>query len=296
MYGVIPSSQNEQVYIFTGDSQGTTGTNCWHNWTKPQGISFIKILAIGAGGGGGGGLINASIGRNGPGGGGSGAVTSAIIPASLVDDSLFILCGIGGAGGTGSATPSNGGNGTTSYVSYKIPSIARQYVIVTASGGVGGAAGLSGALQVGASGGAGGGATTLGNSIWALPGTFKSFAGQNGGNGAGISPTVVNGDSITPLLNSIVSPGAGGSSMNTAGTSFPEGTILANGILPAIPSSRDGVWFWNPMCGTGGSGAPNGGNGGNATYGSGGGAGGSGSSGTGNGGRGGDGLVIITCW
>lgn len=303
MYGIIPSSQNEKVYIFTGDSQGSTGTNCWHAWTKPEGISFIQIICIGAGGGGGGGYLNDSAtNRNGAGGGGSGAVTTAILPASLIDDTLYILPGIGGAGanfGTSVNIPQNGSAGTASYVSYRIPSTARQYVIVTASAGGGGGGGIGGTLTAGGAGGSAGSAVTLANHIWSLVGTFKSFAGQAGTAGAGVSPAgTAPAASITPLLGTIVSGGTGSLAAGSAGTNNSAGTILANGILPAIPASGNGLWFWSPLCGSGGSGGNLSAKGGDGAYGCGGGGGGSGplTGGDGRGGRGGHGLVMLICW
>lgn len=301
MYSTVPTIENDNTFIFTGDSQGTTGTNCWHSWTKPAGVSFIRIICIGAGGAGGGGYLNdGATNRNGAGGGGSGAVTTVLIPASLIDDALYILPGIGGATtpfGTSATVASNGSGGTASYVSYKIPSTARQYVVVTAAAGGGGNGGLGGTLTVGGAGGTGGAAATLGNHIWASLGIFKSFAGVNGGDGSGVSGGILAG-SITPLSSTIVSGGAGSASVGSTGTVKAAGTIVASGILPAIASSGNGVWFWNPMCGTGGSGGGAAAAGGIGAYGCGGGGGGSGAltGGVGTGGRGGDGLVIINCW
>jgi hypothetical protein len=63
-------------------------------WMKPVGKSIAQVIAIGGGGGGCG-----SSATNPGGGGGGGCVSSALIPLSLLPDSLTVEVGGGGAGG-----------------------------------------------------------------------------------------------------------------------------------------------------------------------------------------------------
>ena len=108
----------QSIQIFT--SSGT--------WTKPSGISKIKVTVVGGGGGGGG---TAQYDSNGKGGGGGGGASIKIIDVSAVS-SVSVTVGSGGYGGyqddgsTGgtssfgaycSATGGIGGGGGSGYVS-----------------------------------------------------------------------------------------------------------------------------------------------------------------------------------
>ena len=75
----------------------------WQAWHKPQGRSFLYMIAIGAGGGGGGGDSSGVVGG---GGGGGGAIVTALIPLFAVPDILYVNVSAGGVGGLANANAS----------------------------------------------------------------------------------------------------------------------------------------------------------------------------------------------
>ncbi|MFG6591291.1 hypothetical protein [Sulfitobacter sp. 1A12157] len=201
----------------------TSGT-----WTKPEGVSFVYVEAVGGGGGGG----------NHPGasskaGGSGGEGVSRLFLAADVSSSESIVIGAGGLGTANGAESTASDGGSTSMGS-----------LITASGGYGGnqiTPTPAGAVKKGISksafdmlavyfphsgyGGAGdavedvrrGGATTYGggggggaNSSYSsdTPGGVSKFAG-NGGSGSYTSG-VKGGDGQTP-------GGGGGGSINNGG-------------------------------------------------------------------------------
>ena len=110
----LPSQQDQRFWVYTAKNV----SNSYWTWLKPPGISFIHIIAIGAGGGGSSSAIwQTGVARVGGGGGGSGGMTSTFLPAYLVPDTLYINVGIGGAGGasTNTTTPNAGLAGTATY-------------------------------------------------------------------------------------------------------------------------------------------------------------------------------------
>jgi len=93
--------QSQQVFTSTGSS----------TWTKPAGITKVKVIVTGAGGGGGGGQSTG----NGGAGGGAGGTAIEIIDVSSVS-TVAVTVGTGGSGGAGGG--SGGAGGTSSFGSY----------------------------------------------------------------------------------------------------------------------------------------------------------------------------------
>ena len=114
----------------------------WQAWHKPQGRSFLYMIAIGAGGGGGGGDSSGVVGG---GGGGGGAIVTALIPLFAVPDILYVNVSAGGVGGLANA---NASAAATTYIASS-PTNTRGYAIASVACGVAGSAG-------GGAGGAGG--------------------------------------------------------------------------------------------------------------------------------------------
>jgi hypothetical protein len=140
-----------------GPSGVTLGTNAiddWHNvglvsvqvilgtgtWTKPSGISKVRVYVTGGGGSGGGGGANADFGA----GGGAGGTAIKLIDVRAIST---VSCTVGGGGAvnTASAAANGAAGGTSSFGSY-----------CSATGGAGGIFGNAGP-GVGGYGGSGSG-------------------------------------------------------------------------------------------------------------------------------------------
>jgi len=291
----------------------------WQIWTKPSNINFVYMYVIGSGGAGGGGRTSGNNSGGGGGGGASSSITTALYPAFLLPDTLYINVGVGSPGaaaGTGAAS------GALSYISTN-PSTTSIFIFaqsgdVAAGGGGGGTNSGTGSGVAGAAGTS----WTYSNYPLASMGIVASIIGQIGGAGGTNVPS--DGTSITPTLPITGGAGGGGVSISGANTRAG-GNITGSGFLPSIlGGSADGStvaliggksgfmgikpttesYLHLPMLYTGGSGggskgvtAAVGGRGGDGSYGSGGGGGGASYASTGgSGGRGGDGLVLITCF
>ncbi len=199
--------------------------NASGTWTRPDGVRFALVFAIGAGGGGGGAAGAASSGAAGGGGGGGGLAVSFLDVSALPTNTVTI--GNGGSGG--STSGGNGGTGGPSSFGAE----------VAATGGVGGtgmAAGTTAAIVAGGNGGA-------------------SSAGDLGFGG---SP----GGAALRLDGTVVMSGAGGASFfggggraivvtasGIAGTA--RGSGGAGGGVSASATGRAGgagagglVWIW----------------------------------------------------
>jgi hypothetical protein len=288
----LASQQQQRFWVYT--SKGVN--NVCQTWSKPPGISFVHIIAVGGGGAGASGLgTNTGGNLSGGGGGGSGAVTNVFLPAYLVPDILHIAVGIGSAGGlptTSTTTRNSGAGGTITYVGY-YPNIGAGYTLCLANGG--------GAASTAGGGGAAGTAASTTSMPNAQIGLRNYYAGQAGGTGtnsvntsniaaihritggvggwgggSNLGPTLVLvGDSSLQTYNAYFS--------NTDTSPGPGGIVdLLNFVfgsgLPARPSSVASAQAS-----------------GNSYYGCGGPGGACGNPNSGAGGRGGDGFVIITC-
>lgn len=279
----LPSQQEQRFWVYTGNKV----SNGYQTWSKPPGISFVHIIAIGAGGGGSSGL--GSGGASGGSGGGSGGMTSTFLPAYLIPDSLYINLGIGGAGGastTSSTTRNNGSAGTATYVTF-YPVQSAGYAICFSQGGNGGSATAGGSGNVTNS-------TQQPNSQIGLR-TY--LVGNNGTAGTGGSGTT-NFTSIYRITGGIGAWGAGG-----AGPTFsPPADFALITYAPSDDTQPGGGGINDLIKFVFTTGLParsstvaSAQDSGNSGYGCGGPGGAGGNPNSGAGGRGGDGLVIITC-
>ena len=270
-----PQNCNFQEFLY----RGTTTTGRSERWIKPRGCSMVRFLLIGAGGGGGNG--GASGGFNGASGGGSGAITSLIIPAMFVPDSVIVQVGAGGAGGAAGTGRTGGSSGQATTI-YGLFTSSTAVNLLTASAGGGGdtSAGSAG--------------TVFSNNYFSAAGILTAIAGQAGA----LKDTSVTATSTIPLTG-----GAGGST-TTSGTAG--GTVTPNYGYPVVNSSTtdnadNGYYQLSPLLlGAGGAGggyaaSGSGLHGGNGGIGCGGGGGGRQSTG-GRGGNGGNGAVYIWSW
>src|SRR3990167_7289526 len=134
--GITVDGRNIGVLVNATSSRFTaTGT-----WTRPPGVTRVRVEVVGGGGGGGG--TSTSDADKAAGGGGSGGYAMAVV---VVSGNVTVTVGAGGAGDTdGTGTGVTGGNS----------SFAGD-VTVTANGGVGGSSTGGG----GGAGGAGGSTT-----------------------------------------------------------------------------------------------------------------------------------------
>ena len=283
-YNLPDTSYRTQVFYQSGQ------------WIKPQGITMIYITAIGAGSGGGGG-VSAALGVSalGGGGGGTGCITRLMIPADLVQDTLKVTVGLGGAGAAAGGTGVAGGNTTVDGIPSSLSTL-----VFSNGAGTGG--------SPGGGGGGGGSAMTLQGGNLAGVGVFVSSGGGSGG--AGSNPILANVTYGTlPITGPLpITAGAGGGYKDASNNSFSGGTIIGAGIVPTFSGGTAGggngidcqISTLSPLIqigGSGGGGNANGtgGRGGDGGIGCGGGGGGGGITG-GAGGKGGNGLVIINCW
>jgi hypothetical protein len=201
-YQNLPS--NAQVDWFM---QPTSGSEV-HTWTKPSGCNFVYMIAVGGGGGGGyGGIAATGASRTAGGGGASGCITTLIVPAHLISDSLFIRVGIGGRGATNVTI--TGGAGTATVISaYSLTSGTEEYLF--ANGGNGGTVNSGGTTTTPA----------ITNSTLATIGKWQgvaSIAGVNGGSGG------VPGNNNT--LNYYLT--GGGSGAGAISSNLPGGSIVS---------------------------------------------------------------------
>lgn len=294
MFGIIPNLENENIFIFTDSNVQFEDrvASGWQTWSKPSGVKFVNILAIGAGAGGQAGQVGAvAQTKAGGGGGGAGAMSNVTYPAKFLPDMLFIKVGRGGA--IGLTDLSLGGVGFPTYVN--IDPIDTGGSVCYANGGANGTTAAA--------------AATYDQMPWASVFPNLLLAGQGGTGSTTGNPNTV----LFSLFARTI--GAQGRSTGSSGTPSAGGSIAAQGNLPTVAGGispggkgEDGYWFWKPMIGCGGAGGASsttaGGAGGNGAYGCGGGGGGAGTVGFdivtltsgGSGGRGGPGLVIISCW
>lgn len=270
-----PQNCNFQEFYY----QGTNATNGrLERWEKPRGCSMVRFLLIGAGGGG---SSNATTGGA---GGGSGAITSLLIPAMFVPDSIIVQVGTGGVGAAASATSASGssGNNTILFGYFTSSSIV---TLLSATGGnaASGSAGTGGA----------GGAVSLVN-YFSSAGIAQSVAGQTGAN----SNTNLVATSTIPLMGGAGGRPNGSTRSATPNYGYPEADS------GSATKAASGYFQLSPIllgCGGGGGGnnngsVTNGGIGGDGGIGCGGGGGGSDGTTGFAGGKGGNGAAFIWAW
>jgi hypothetical protein len=290
MYGFLdlPDTKESRQWLYTG--AGTNSTQEFQVWNKPPGVSFVYIVAVGAGGSGGcPTAFSSGVARNGGGGGGSGGMSTLLLSNWACPDTLYIFCG---RGGTPVSTPAtNGVQGNNTYVNY-VPRFNSYYTLLLALGG--------GAGQTAGTGGAGGpvpAVTQLTQGQFGVRQTSAGQAGLNGNQNASLAVSQI-------YRISGGTPGAGNSAGNATGGGNAVNSILdysmpRHGSLLAATSGGGGINNTQKFIFSGGL-SPTARTVGTA---SGSGAGGLGSGGAGGSvaptpgtsGAGGDGFVLIIC-
>lgn len=301
----VPSKYNANVQtFFCNTSVDSKGFDAWY---KPRGASMVFMFCVGGGAGGGGGHTGtAGTTRIAGGGGACSGITTLLIPAILLPDTLYIQVGAGGKASTSQDT--NGGAGLNSYIlTAKTVAVPNIIIASNANAPGGGNSGNN-------NGTAGTVPTVFAASTFTTLGLFNSKVGLLGGTGASGAGASITAWAAMPLSagaggSGLITgaPTAGGAQTATALTELAPGvyfnTNIANGGpvttgVAADPGYKSLTPFLNSGgAGGGGSDAGTGGNGGNGGYGCGGGGGGAGVTGQGGlGGNGGDGVVIIAAW
>jgi hypothetical protein len=151
----------------TADLQTFTSSG---TWTKPSGVTFVRVCVWGGGGGGGSGrFTTAAQDTAGGAGGGGGARASAIFPAACLPSTVTVTIGAGGAGGAARTSASSGANGSVGGTS----TFGTGCGYIKAFGGGGGSLGACDAVNYyGGGGGGTGGAGGIGSSSTAATGGF----------------------------------------------------------------------------------------------------------------------------
>lgn len=263
-------------------------------WTKPAGLSHVRVTVLGAGGGGGSGERSWSANGLGAGGGGGGGLSQEEIPEGLIGSTVSVIVGEGGAGGPAVTV----GNINTPGVDGQSGGDSSFGALVVAGGGGGGVRGAGGLFPtfglggVGTTENGGRGGNNQPKGPNGLPGQDRVAAGAGGGGGARIA---------SPQIPQVASDGDGGS-VSTSGALGGAGSTVLSGS-GSDGGSVDTVTTVSFGGGGGGGGSasstitPAGSGGDGGSFGGGGGGGGAhGGAGTrtsGAGGDGADGLVIV---
>lgn len=202
-WGTVPSAYGLQsMQVFT-----TTGTS---TWTKPSGISLIKVYVTGAGGGGG--ATNDDDMAN---GGGAGGTAIKLIDVTSVS-SVSVTVGAGGAGAPNNSPNSSSRGGTSSFGSYCSATGGDRTGGNWAIGGDGGTA-TGGDINISGSDGIGGLIDTTGNNQAAGTGG-ASFWGQ-GGKGS-------TRNSTSKTAGEAYGSGGGGGADNETGATGANGIVV----------------------------------------------------------------------
>ncbi len=318
LYGLLrgqyPPGMDVQTYI----GNVLTTNLQWQTWRKPRGVKMVYMLCIGGGSSGGCGL-NTSTSSGGGAGGGSGGVSTLLIPAIFLPDTLFVQAGAGGRQPATLVSAAVGVAGVASYVHLDggTSQIAQTTVIYANPGA---ATGTAATTTAGGAAGTAAAVATITNMSFAGRGLYQFFAGVAGsaggtstGAGANITTAFQAGQIVTGGTGgggASATPGAGGT---IAGSSAPTGAIpdyttaaaASSGATAARPGYTPPATKFNMFYGGLGGG------GGNTTAGGAPGAGGPGNIGCGGGGAGGTtttnatlarpgdggpGLVLIAAW
>ena len=193
-------------------------------WTRPDGVRFALVFAVGGGGGGGGAAGAASSGAAGGGGGGGGLAISLLDVTAIATRTVTV----GAAGAAGAAGALGGTGGASSFGSE-----------VVAAGGTGGGGMAAGTTTLVAVGGLGG-ATSAGD---------VGFSGTPGGAALRIDlDSVLSGTGGASFFGGGGRAAVGNAASN-AGTS--RGSGGSGGVVANSATSRTGgagaagfVWVW----------------------------------------------------
>lgn len=261
-----------------GPGGGTTNVQAFSaagafTWTKPPGVTTVRVLCQGAGGGGGsGGAAALGTAATGGGGGGSGAYSEVSYLAADLPATVAVTIGAGGAGGN----PASGANNPGS------TGAATSFGPYLSVGGGGGSNG-TGAGSSSTAGLTSGGAGAAGGTGAGGPSSRVSYA-CGGGGGGGVTAanaTFAGGLGQSPTVTQTAGA-LGGTNNGGAGTN-----ATAAGTTYGAATGGGG--------GGSATGTTNGGAGGAGLFGSGGGGGGAanGTGTSGPGGAGGAGYVVV---
>jgi hypothetical protein len=273
-------------------------------WTKPPGLRFVEVIAVGAGGGGGAGARQlAPTARAGGAGGGAGAIARRIIDAESLGDTESITIGVGGIGAVGRTTNGlavTGGSGTNS--SFGILVIGRFGTGGSSSGGLGGSVPLSTPRIYGTLAGNAGSNPTVAGTTTAMQG-IGAPGGGGGGSISAASPGVASAGGAGGRVFTIIGNQSAAATGGGAGTGTNGGNGASNVALELI-NYFDVTGILTTGIGASGAGGGSGdgagtidggagGSGGNYGAGGGGGGGATDPRTSGAGGNGADGLVIV---
>lgn len=312
----VISTPGVNIDTFFGGSSAIANTSNsfagdWKSWTKPRGINWIYMIAVGGGSSGTAGTAtNTNAAAAGATGGSSGSQSMLLIPAMFVPNQLFILPGSGGrlTGTYGVGWVSGQVQfGTSTFVAVEpITTLVSNFILV----------------MLAAHNGSNGGSPSLGQQSLAGRGVFNAIGSQAGG-AAGATQTGAGGSITAPTTGLMVTGGAGSGGKDVTGsTRGTSGSVsISSGLGGTIPTILAGVQATTGVDATaggngsmikpyqflGGAGGGSGGfaasgvgdfggDGGRGGPGCGGGAGGPGYTTPGRGGDGGDGFVIIVSW
>ena len=249
-----PPGPGDYCEIFEGEEYTESFT-----WTKPAGVKWVEVYAIGGGGGGGSGAVGVAQVVQGGQGGGGGEIRYAIFDADDLGDTETVTIGQGGAGGASvSGTgPNNSGNNGASGTATTFGAH------LTAAGGGYGARGNAGVFVLAYDNGGGSDLTR----VYISPYYYYIHTGNSGQPHSTANP---NGGIATPKRLGGGGGGGGGSTGTTTADPLdaidsPDGTVAggvsgtgdhvnASPTAGASPADHDGFG-----AGAGGGGGGSGG-------------------------------------
>lgn len=177
-----------------------------NTWSKPVGLSYIIVEAVGAGGGSA--ASNATTG--GAPGGGAGGYARKTIAASSLAATETVLVGTGGAAGVTGATAAGGAGALSSFGTFLTACGGAGGPSGGASGGTpGGSGGIATSGDVNVQGGDGGYGTNFGNTSGVTAGMKSGDGGASffGGGGTGVAKS----------WSSVSAPGIAGRAYGSGG-------------------------------------------------------------------------------
>lgn len=230
--GKVLGVQSNEYALVDGGSFDYEEFTSNGTWTKPSGVTFVRVEAWGGGGGG----QNRTGGVD-AGGGGGGAYAALVFQASDLGSTVAVTIGSGGAGGADAGNNDGADGGDTTFGTHLTAPGGKGGFSNGGDGG-GGEPGSTGATAAGggfSSGGGGDNTQDGGASVMGGGGGGGADNGSNSGSG-GVSANGGNGGdgvhaSSTPGGDGAIPGGGGGASCNDGG-----GGSGADGRLR--------VWAW----------------------------------------------------